>query len=160
MDIILQVEIPKVRRPVMQAKVIEVDAPVAVGVPASRVSPWNSADQIDVQDGPSSSTMEPESRENFFDTIDLDDSITGMQGEGNTNVTDTAIVGALNRRYPLKVKHQKFKNDIVYNFVVAGNPNPVNTMQEEYISLVANKTWELIYRPWNADIVKLKWLLS
>lgn len=180
-DIIyLQNDIPETSRPTTEPEVPRLAGPVAVGVPTlsspnvrigqiEEVSrPLSPVAHVDVQGRRSScSTLESDTGENFFDSIDAE-----FPMEEDHHDVDASA----ERRYPVRDRRPpKRYEDTVYNFCIADTPDPVSVqdvmersdkklwldaMKDEYCSLKANNTWELVDRPLDVNVVKSKWVFK
>ena len=87
---------------------------------------------------------------------------------------DAAVEMMGNRRYPLRVRQPRvFPNFICYVSQFKNDPTTVKealnseernewimAMKEEYESLVANQTYELVDRPCDANVVPCKWVFK
>lgn len=115
-----------------------------------------------------SQNSESSSNDDYVSLSD-DDNLDHQNIQGpNDNQPDL-----VENRYPKRIRKIKRDDDFKYSFLAVGPQDPKNyseirnrsdkklwknAMKEEMKSLIDNKTWELVERPPNKNIIQCKWV--
>ncbi|KAJ8725064.1 hypothetical protein PYW07_016022 [Mythimna separata] len=173
----LQYDIPGVSRSITQPEVPRIADPVAVRIPVAS-SNMNEEESGSVSSTTrASSPTRSDSGENFYDSVDVEDpTAEDLQSSASVDLEHPVAEGLeSSRRYPARNRVPKREKDMVYNFHVSDDPDPISVkdamersdkkfwveaMKDEFNSLKVNGTWELVDRPLDANVVKTKWVFK